>query len=318
MRRACAEGRKYLGATSPNPSVGAVALNAQGEIIGANAHKRAGTLHAEAGLIADFRARNMLGDIHTLCVTLEPCNHQGRTPPCTEAVIAAGIRRVVIGTRDPNPHVKGGGAERLRTAGIDVTEHIEEEECKQLIHAFAWHTQTGKPWITIKRAFTKEGSMIPPPGKTTFTSRESLKLVHRMRKESDAIITGSGTVLADNPAFTVRHVPDYVNKQRFLAILDRRGRVPESYLAASRGRGFDTGRYNDLCGVFRNFAERGARDVMVEAGPTLSQAVLDSGWWNILVDIHQGAPDRIEVKFNSDHPTPFDAAQFNWEWFLPG
>ena len=195
-------------------------------------------------LIEYCRAQNLLDQVHTLCVTLEPCNHQGRTPPCTEAIIESGIRHVAVGTRDPNPHVKGGGIERLQQAGVDVVCGVNEEECKQLIAPFAYSVQTGKPWITIKRAFDAKGSPIPPPGQKTFTSPESLKLAHQLRKKSDAIMAGSGTILVDDPLFTVRYVPDHENKRRRLAIIDRRRRVPQNYLAEAAGRGLDATVYD--------------------------------------------------------------------------
>lgn len=215
MRLACAEARKWLGATSPNPPVGAAALDSEGKILALTAHQRAGELHAEAVLIEQCRRQNLLHLIDTLCITLEPCNHHGRTPPCTEAIIAAGIKRVALGARDPNPHVKGGGIERLKQAGIEVISGINEDECRQLISSFAYAVQTGKPFVTLKRAFDPHGSMIPPPGQKVFTSPGSLRFAHRLRKKSDAILTGSGTILADNPLFTVREIPDFPGKRRF-------------------------------------------------------------------------------------------------------
>jgi len=318
MSRACAEARKWLGSTSPNPAVGAAALDANGKVIAVGAHKRAGEAHAEVGLLVRAHEEGWLQKIDTLCVTLEPCNHHGRTPPCSEAILKAGIRHVAIGARDPNPQA-AGGAERLRQAGIEVMEDVAADECRQLLHAFAYSTQTGKPWITIKRAFTKSGSMTPPLGQKTFTSPESLRLAHRLRKKADAIITGSGTVLADNPLFTVRHVTDHPGKRRGLIVMDRRHRVPENYLAAARERSLDpTDAHDSIEAVVHDLGAKGIRDVLVEAGPTFSQAMLDSGLWCMDVSIHEGDPDRIEVKFNSRITLPFAADQFNWEWFLPG
>ena len=192
MRRACDEARLWLGSTSPNPPVGAVALDIDGKILAVAAHKKAGTDHAEAALLKLCKAKNLMSQVHTMCVTLEPCNHFGRTPPCAGAIIAAGVKRVVVGMRDPNVRVKGGGCERLRESGVEVVLGVESEMCRRLIHAFAFHARTGKPFITVKRAFDTAGSMIPPPGEKVFTSKESLILAHRLRKKADAIITGSG------------------------------------------------------------------------------------------------------------------------------
>ncbi len=317
MARASSEARKWLGATSPNPAVGAAALDASGEIIAVNAHRRAGEAHAEAALIDRAREQGWLEKIDTLCVTLEPCNHHGKTPPCSEAIIGAGIKRVAIGARDPNPQA-AGGAERLRQVGVEVVEDIAADECRQLLHAFAYSVQSGKPWITIKRAFTKSGSMTPPPGQKTFTSPESLRLAHRLRKKADAIITGSGTVLADNPLFTVRHVADHPGKQRGLVIMDRRHRVLENYLAAARERNLDAvDTHDSIETVVRALGAKGGRDILVEAGPTFSQAMLDSGLWCMDVSIHEGDPDRVEVKFNPRLALSFRADKFNWEWILP-
>jgi diaminohydroxyphosphoribosylaminopyrimidine deaminase / 5-amino-6-(5-phosphoribosylamino)uracil reductase len=317
MRHASALAREWIGATSPNPPVGAVALDAEGAILAAVAHQRAGGMHAEAAVIELCRAQNLLPKIATLCVTLEPCNHQGRTPPCTEALIRSGIQRIAIGTRDPNRNVIGGGVERLQQAGIEVLCGVAEAECQQLIHAFAYNAQTGKPWITIKRAFDRKGSMIPAPGQRTFTSTESLLLAHRLRKKADAIITSSRTILVDNPLFNVRHVPDYPAKRRWLAILDRRGQVSENYLAEAIHRGLDPLISHDIKQAIADLAAHGAQDILVEAGPTLSQDMLDSGLWTMSVAIHQGDPDLVEVEFNRLERLPFPPKAFRWEAVLP-
>lgn len=317
MKMAAAEGRKWLGATSPNPPVGAVALDTAGNILAITAHHRAGEAHAEPQAIEICRTNGTLPQLDTLCITLEPCNHQGRTPPCTQAIIKAGIRNITFGTRDPNPHVKGGGIDVLRTAGITITEGILEQECRQLMHAFAYQATTGKPWITIKRALTTEDSMLPPPDQKTFTSPKSLRLAHRLRKKADAIITGSGTILADNPFFTVRHVPDHKNKRRWLAILDRRGRIPADYIAAAKTRDLDVLIHTDIDETIADLTARGAQDILVEAGPTLSQTLLDSGVWTMSVTIRQANPNIIDVAFKTQEPMPFDTRQFCWDYFLP-
>jgi diaminohydroxyphosphoribosylaminopyrimidine deaminase/5-amino-6-(5-phosphoribosylamino)uracil reductase len=317
LKTACAEARKWLGTTSPNPPVGAAALDIAGKVLAVAAHQCAGEAHAEAALLAQLQKQGLLDQTRTLCITLEPCNHQGRTPPCTEAIIAAGIKRVVIGTSDPNPHVTGGGIERLQQAGIEAITGVAENECQQLIHAFAYNTKTGKPWITIKRAFNRDGSMLPPAGQKTFTSEKSLILAHQLRKKADVILTGSGTILADNPEFTVRHVPDYPSKQRFLAIMDRRKRVSQSYLDAARQRGFEPIIYGDIESAIKDLAAKGAQDMLVEAGPDLAKVVLDSHLWNMSVTIRSGDTDSTEVKFNPDSYIPFNADAFNWNMFLP-
>lgn len=317
MHQAALEARRWLGATSPNPPVGAAAVDAEGRVLAVTAHHRAGEAHAETALIESCRDRNLLSRVDTICVTLEPCNHHGLTPPCTEAILRSGIKKVAIGTRDPNRHVKGGGIERLQEAGIDVLIGVAEEECRQLIHAFAHREATGRPFVTVKRALNREGSMIPPEGQKTFMSPESLRFAHRLRKKSDAILTGSGTILADHPLFTVRHVPDHPGKRRWLAILDRRGRITGDYIAAASGRGLDVVIYRDFVAALVDLAARGAQDVLVEAGPALSESLLDSGLWTMSVTLRQGDKDTIDVAFHPREPLPFDARQFRWDYVLP-
>lgn len=315
--RAVAEARLWLGATSPNPAVGAVALDKNGQILAVSAHKKAGEDHAEAHLLKICREQGLLPHIDTLCVTLEPCNHHGFTPPCTEALIEAGIRNIAIGARDPNPHVRGGGLERLREAGVAIISGIAEEPCKQLIHAFAYSVTSGTPWMTVKRAFDSQGSMLPPPGQKTFTSAKALELAHRLRKKSDAILTGSGTILADHPLFTVRRVADHPDKTRFLAILDRRNRVPEDYKIAAAQRGFNVLIYKDISEAVDDLAHRGARDILVEAGPSLSQSLLDKGMWTMSVTFRESSGDDPEVNFNGQVALPFDPSRFCWDYFVP-
>lgn len=317
MKQAAAEGRKWMGTTTPNPPVGAVALDVNGNILAKAAHHRAGEMHAEALLLNECEKSGVLAHIHTLCVTLEPCNHHGRTPPCSDSIIKADIKRVVVGTHDLNPKVKGGGLEKLQTAGIEVISGVAENECRHLFHAFAHHARTDRVWLTIKRAINSEGLMIPPAGNKTFTSPESLILAHRLRKKSDAILTGSGTILADFPLFTVRHVPDHPNKRRWLAILDRRKRVPDEYIDAAAERGFDAIIYQDIASALHDLAEKGAQDVLAEAGPQLSQSLLDSGLWTMSVTIRQAEKDIVDVAFNPHTALPFDPQQFCWDYFLP-
>lgn len=310
---ACSVARRWLGATSPNPPVGAVALDLAGNLLGVAAHQRAGEGHAEALLLQQLRIAGMLAQVQTLYVTLEPCNHHGRTPPCSEAIIAAQIPQVMIGALDPNPHVAGGGAARLRAAGVEVVER-DSPECQALLYAFKHSVTIGRPWVTVKRAFTAAGSMIPPPGQKTFTSPEALRLAHQLRKRADAILTGSGTVLADNPDFTVRHVPDYAGKTRILAILDRRRRVPQDYLVAAAQRGLQPILYDSLDAAIADLSQRQCRDVLVEAGPELSAAVLASEYWCQEVRIQQALPNSVTVRY---HPALAAMADWPLEWMLP-
>lgn len=317
MHHACTAARDWLGATTPNPPVGAVALDSAGNILATAAHVKAGSPHAEAALLRNCREHGLLEKIHTLAVTLEPCNHQGRTPPCTKAILDAGVRYIAIGALDPNPDVTGGGAKMLRDHGVTVTESVALDICQQLIAVFATAKLRQRPWVTVKRAFNARGSMIPPQGRKTFTSPDSLVLAHKLRKKADAIITGSGTVHTDGPLFTVRHVRDYPDKKRFLAIGDRRRAVSQEYLAEAAKRGFYTLIFDSLEQVIADLFSRGAQDILVEAGPTLSQHILDGNLWHMLVDIHAGNPDHVTTTLNPIMEMPFDRTAFDLNHLLP-
>ena len=200
MGRAVEEAK--LGRPSPNPRVGA-AIVREGNVISVGHHERAGEAHAEVDAI-----QNADGSIEgaSLYVTLEPCNHQGRTGPCTEAILDAGIARVVIGCRDPAPYV-AGAIDRLKAAGLEVEVGLMEQECTALVADFAKHVRTGLPFVTLKAAVTLDGKIATRTGDSKWiTGEEARAETHRMRDESDAILVGVGTVLADNPRLTVRHV----------------------------------------------------------------------------------------------------------------
>lgn len=217
MRLAIEEARK--GRTSPNPRVGAVLVR-DGQVISTGYHRKAGAAHAEVDAIAS--APSPLEDA-TLFVTLEPCNHHGRTGPCTEAILAAGIRRVVIGARDPAPHVPGAIA-KLEEHGVDVEAGVLEDQCAELIADFAKHIQTGLPFVTLKAAVTLDGKIATASGDSKWiTSERARTEAHRLRDEADAVMVGIGTVLADDPTLTVRHVE---GKDPIRVILDADLRTP--------------------------------------------------------------------------------------------
>jgi len=201
MRLALRLARRGLGRTSPNPPVGAVVVAGQ-KVVGRGFHRKAGLPHGEAEALrkAGKQTRGA-----TLYVTLEPCAHFGRTPPCSEAVIAAGISRVVIGTRDPNPSVPGNGVARLRAAGIEVTSGVEQAACDELIAAFRKHVTTGMPLVTLKLAASLDGRIATVTGESRWiTSEASRRYVHRLRAEHDAILVGADTVRRDDPELTCR------------------------------------------------------------------------------------------------------------------
>ena len=298
LRVALQEARRFRGATSPNPPVGAAALGSDGRLLAVAAHEKAGKAHAEVRVLEACRARGVLDDITTLVVTLEPCNHSGNTPPCSKALCEAGVPRVVFGATDPNP-AACGGADTLLKAGVQVVQppigSDIRQACEELIAPFSHFVRLGTPWITIKTAHRDDGSMQPLEGHKTFTSADSLRYAHGLRKRADAIITGSGTVLADNPLFTVRHVADFPNKQRWLAVLDRRRRVPDAWLEGARQRGFQVERFIDVAECLAFLGRQGVVEALVEAGPTLGQFVLDAALWqeHVRIQCRAGMPDLI-------------------------
>lgn len=310
--RAIAAATDYAGATLPNPPVGCALLDASGEILAVEAHRKAGDLHAEARAIAACRAAGTVDRIHTVVVTLEPCNHHGRTPPCTEAILSTPARAVWIAETDPNPRVEGGGAARLAAAGLSVrllselnhpnaTRLVADADAERLIAPFAKWTTTGLPFVTVKQALDETGSMIPPAGNKTFTSEASLTLAHRMRRRADAILTGSGTILADSPEFTVRRLPEHPGKTRILAILDRSGRVPADYLAGAARRGLRPVLFTDIGDALSRLGAEGVHEVLIEAGPTLTAAILSTDIWDEHVAIKKagdGGPDHITISRN--------------------
>ena len=219
MTRAIAEAKR--GHPSPNLRVGA-AIVREGEVIAFGHHERAGEAHAEVDAIANAGG-NVEGT--TLYVTLEPCNHHGRTGPCTEAILQSGISRVVIGCRDPAPHVPGA-IDRLKSGGVDVEVGLMEQECTALVADFAKHIETGLPHVTLKAAVTLDGKIATRTGDSKWITGEAARTeAHRLRDEADAILVGVGTVLADDPALTVRHVP---GEDPVRVVLDADLRTPPS------------------------------------------------------------------------------------------
>jgi len=201
MRRALAEARKRVGRTAPNPCVGAVIVR-DGRIVASGYHRRAGTPHAE---IHALRAAGPAARGATLYVTLEPCNHYGRTPPCAHAVADAGIAEVVIGLLDPNPAVAGGGADYLRSRGIPVVTGVLEEQCREINRPFLKHVATSMPWVVLKAGLSLDGRITFRRGsRGSITGAVSLRQVHRLRDRCDAILVGIGTIVIDDPSLTTR------------------------------------------------------------------------------------------------------------------
>jgi diaminohydroxyphosphoribosylaminopyrimidine deaminase/5-amino-6-(5-phosphoribosylamino)uracil reductase len=218
-----------IGHTSPNPVVGAVVVKGD-QVVGRGYHRKAGTPHAEIHALEDAGGQAQSA---TLYVTLEPCNHHGRTPPCTEVIVRSGVRRVVVGCSDPNPRVVGGGIEYLRNQGIRVDAGILEERCLRLNEPFIKHVTTGLPMVIAKMAASLDGKIATHLGDSRWISNErSRRFVHKLRHSVDAILVGVGTVVADNPNLTAR-ITGKKSNNPLRIILDTHLRTPVDSLVVS-------------------------------------------------------------------------------------
>lgn len=291
---------KGAGQVSPNPMVGCVLVK-EGKVIGRGYHQKYGGPHAEVNAINSAEA-DLTGAV--MYVSLEPCSHFGKTPPCADLIISKGISRVVVGALDPNPLVSGKGVKKLIESGIDVTVPLLEDECKERIKFFLKHITTGMPYILVKTAASLNGKVNRERGRPSqLTCTESAAMVHRLRGEYDLILTGSGTVTADDPVFTVRKA---AGRNPAVAILDSSlsispsarlftaGRKVYIFTAADQDRakaellrekgaevievGKDEQVFLSLHEVFSVLGRKGIGSVMAESGPRLTSSLLASGF----------------------------------------
>lgn len=311
MQRALTLAERGLYTTDPNPRVGCLIVR-DGKVVGEGWHLRAGEPHAER------HALTMAGDAArgaTCYVTLEPCSHTGRTGPCADALIAAGIIRVVAAMQDPNPLVAGQGLAKLRAAGISVECGLLEEQARALNPGFIKRMQTGLPLVRIKLAMSLDGRTAMASGESKWiTGAAARRQVQRLRARSSAIVTGIGTVLADDPALTVRVEDGLANdypgavRQPLRVVLDRKLRLPldakllsedgdvlvisqaqPALASALQQRGAEvqtlpgSGSGTDLHELLKMLAERGCNEVLVEAGPTLAGAFVREQLFDELV-----------------------------------
>jgi diaminohydroxyphosphoribosylaminopyrimidine deaminase/5-amino-6-(5-phosphoribosylamino)uracil reductase len=267
MRRAIARGER--GDPSPNPHVGAVVVK-DGEVVGEGHHERAGEDHAE---VAALRAAGARAEGATLYVTLEPCNHVGRTPPCVDAILAAKVKRVVVGCRDPNPNVQGGGLERLRSAGVEVVFGVAEPEAKQLIAPWTKFVTAGLPYVSLKLALSLDGRIATRLGHSKWVTGPDARLrVHALRARHDGIAIGIGTAIADDPRLTVR---DVTGRSPVRIVFDTRLRTPLHSRLVATAREVPTWL---LCSAD---AQRSAEDELAERGvevvrsPTSAEGRID-------------------------------------------
>jgi diaminohydroxyphosphoribosylaminopyrimidine deaminase/5-amino-6-(5-phosphoribosylamino)uracil reductase len=305
MRRALRAAAKARGRTSPNPMVGAVLVKG-GRVVGEGYHAKAGEPHAEivALGIAQERAKGS-----TLYLNLEPCAHQGRTPPCAPRVVQSGVKKAIIGMRDPNPRVEGKGIHILEEGGLEVRVGVLEQECRKLNEAFCKHITTGFPFVILKAASTLDGKIATRAGDSKWISSEaSRRLVHRLRNEVDGIVVGIETILKDDPLLTAR-VPRGRDPTRI--ILDAHLRIPEdarvietlpskTILVATekaplekverlRGRGVEVWRLDsvegkiDLKTCLAKLGAMGMMSLLVEGGSQVYGSFLDEGLVDKLV-----------------------------------
>ena len=301
MRRALELARRAEGETSPNPMVGCVILDENSNIVGEGWHKKAGTPHAEVNALADMRARH--GQGYTAYVSLEPCSHWGRTGPCCEALIEAGIKRVVAAMEDPNPKVAGNGFRRLREEGVEVIVGVCEKEARRLNEHFLVWVTGKRPFVSLKFAETLDGKLATSVRDSHFvTGQEAHTYSHYLRKIHDGILVGIGTVLDDDPELTTRLVE---GKNPVRVILDTKARIPltakvlqgqaETILATSpdadpekcRELGKRThvkvlslpaanGKIDIPC-LLQSLYEQGIASLLVEGGSEVLGAFLDAG-----------------------------------------
>jgi len=306
MERAIELARRGSGMVSPNPMVGAVVVSG-GAVVGEGSHEGPGLPHAEVVALdrAGERARGA-----TLFTSLEPCDHYGRTPPCTEAIVRAGIARVVSATRDPNPVVDGQGVRSLRARGVEVVEGIREAESLRLNAGFAKHVRTGMPFVIWKAAASLDGKVAARDGSSRWITGEAARAdVHRLRAWADAIVVGAGTALADDPELTVRD-PDYRGRPPLRVLVDARGRVGPSgdlfddqaptlvattELASMKARDawreagaevlvMETdGEGVGLTALMGDLGKRDLQGVLLEGGPTLAWSAVEEGLVDTIV-----------------------------------
>lgn len=287
MRRAVALAALGLPTASPNPVVGCVLLAPDGTVVGEGFHERAGGPHAE---VVALRGAGAAARGATALVTLEPCDHHGRTGPCSKALLAAGVARVVYAVPDPHP-LGGGGARTLAAAGVAVEEGLLRDEAEHVNRRWLHSVRTGRPFVTWKFAATLDGRSAAADGSSRWiTAAEARADVHLLRYHHDAVLAGVGTVLADDPQLTVRDLPDGTrpSRQPVRVVLDRLGRTPAHarvlddaaptlVLTADEVGVGPGGRGVDLHRALEVLHRQDIRSVFVEGGPTVAGAFIDAG-----------------------------------------
>lgn len=300
IERAIALAERGRGIVAPNPMVGAVVVR-DGRIVGEGFHEAPGRPHAE---IVALAAAGDAAAGATLYTSLEPCDHFGRTAPCTDAILAAGIARVVSAMTDPNPVVDGRGYQKLRAGGVEVHAGVLTEEAERQNEAYVKHMRTGVPFVTWKMASSLDGKVAARDGTSRWVTGEAARRdVHRLRAASDAIVVGAGTAIADDPSLTVRD-PAYQGQPPLRVLVDARGRVPATgdlfddeapTLVATTAEApadrrdawtsagaevvafEDAGGHVPLDALLEHLGKRDVQSVLLEGGPTLAWAAVEDG-----------------------------------------
>jgi diaminohydroxyphosphoribosylaminopyrimidine deaminase/5-amino-6-(5-phosphoribosylamino)uracil reductase len=274
MRAALKEAKKALGQTSPNPAVGAV-LVVGNRIMARGYHRGAGRDHAEIECLRRFGAR--VPARATLYVTLEPCSTEGRTAPCTDAILQAGVRNVVVGAIDVNPRHSGKGIVQLRNAGARVRDGVLADECAQINEAFNKWIVTGRPFVIAKCGMSLDGRLTRPAGESRWITGRSVRHhAHQLRARVDAILVGAQTLRADNPRLTVRGVPSA--RQPWRVVLSRSGNLPQHAHLFSDRHASRTLIYRrkSLASLLKNLGKRGVTSVLIEGGGEVLGQALDA------------------------------------------
>lgn len=286
MRKAIEISAPYKYLVKPNPMVGALIVK-DGKILAEGAHKKFGEAHAEVNCFNSLKEK--IEEDHVMICTLEPCNHYGKTPPCTKKIIESGIKKIIIGSLDPNPKVAGTGIKTLKDAGLEVSYGVLEKEVRELNKFFFFKHENGRPFITIKIASSADWMSHSKDGSTTWiTSEASRKDVQLIRAEHDAILTGGNTIRSDQPRMNARVEFPLIQPQKILLSEQKEWDVSLDFFQDSKVKIIDE---KDLVKVVEVLSKQELNSLLVEAGPRLVNSFLKEGLCDEMI-IYQ-SPDQL-------------------------
>lgn len=292
----------FIGATYPNPAVGCCIVDKSGDILGIGCHERAGEMHAERDAIQIVESKMALPSAYAAAVTLEPCAHHGRTPPCFEAILKTPIKRVLIGMEDPTDKA-GGGAKKLKEGGVDITFLQDSKDMLSisvdsacLALPFLSISKRRKPWVIVKQAINKDGNMMPPKGQKTFSSDAALQVAHLLRRSADTILTTTKTIEEDKPLFTVRNVANFNPDLPKKIIVLGKTKVCKEWIKGRGKDGFEIYFASHLTELDKAFEEAKSHLVLVEAGPTLLAALKQDNLWDEWLEISCKETEELKLR----------------------